>query len=68
MTFISDKPGVEMRHHIGLDNIMWSSDYPHPDSTWPESQKVIEWQMEGVPDDDRRKIVCDNAVRLYHLV
>ena len=67
LTFISDRPGVEMRHHIGVDKILWSSDYPHPDSTWPRSRESIEWQMAGLPEEERRKIVCDNAARLYHL-
>ena len=67
LTFIRDKPGVELRHYIGVDNIMWSSDYPHPESTWPESQKSIEWQMGSIPVLERRKIVCDNGMKLYGL-
>ena len=46
---------------------MWSSDYPHSDSTWPESLKFIDLQFGDLPEDERRKIVCDNAVGLYHL-
>ncbi len=66
-TFIQDKPGVDNRHHIGVENIMWSSDYPHSDSTWPESRKFIDLQFGGLPEEDRRKIICDNAAGLYHL-
>jgi len=46
---------------------MWASDYPHSDSTWPHSQKVIERDFAGVPDDDLRAILHDNAARLYNL-
>ncbi len=64
-TFIRDRSGVKIRHEIGLGNIMWSSDYPHSDSTWPNSAKTLEEHFEGVPERDRRAIVCDNAARLY---
>ncbi len=67
LTFMDDKPGIESRAHIGVDNLMWASDYPHPDSTWPHSQQVIERQMAGVPAAERRKIVAENACRLYRL-
>jgi predicted TIM-barrel fold metal-dependent hydrolase len=46
---------------------MWSSDYPHSDSTWPHSREVIAKDFAGVPEEDRRKILCENAVRLYQL-
>ena len=67
LTFMYDKPGVELRHHIGVDNIMWSSDYPHGQSTWPESQHYIEWQFGDVSEEDRRKITCDNVLNLYRI-
>ena len=67
MTFMRDKAGVELRHEIGVDNIMWASDYPHPDSTWPESRRFIEWQMSGIPEGERRKILSDNVTKLYRL-
>ena len=64
-TFIEDPEGIAIRHRIGVDNIMWSSDYPHTDSTWPHSQKAIAEHFVGVPEGERRKMVCDNAARLY---
>ncbi len=67
LTFMVDKAGVDNRAHVGIDNIMWASDYPHPDSTWPDSQKFIEMQFAGVPAAERRKIVAENACRLYGL-
>ena len=41
-TFIEDKIGMMIRKEIGVDNLMWSSDYPHTDTTWPDSRKYIE--------------------------
>ncbi len=65
LTFMRDRSGVEMRHHIGTDKLMWSSDYPHGDSTWPDSRKILAYLFEGVPDADRRKIVYENVKQLY---
>ena len=46
---------------------MWASDYPHSDSTWPHSRKVIERDFAGVPSDELARIVGDNAAELYGL-
>ena len=66
-TFQKDPVAVETRERVGLDRLMWASDYPHSDSTWPHSQKVIERDFAGVPDDDLRAILHDNAATLYNL-
>ena len=52
---------------IGEDNIMWGSDYPHPDSLWPELHNVLAENLAAFTPSVRRKIVCDNVARLYHL-
>ena len=39
--FISDPVGVQLRHHIGIDNIAWECDYPHSDSSWPEAPEEL---------------------------
>ncbi|MSQ26461.1 MAG: amidohydrolase [Dehalococcoidia bacterium] len=59
--------GPAVRHHIGLDNIMWESDFPHPTCTWPNSQSYIHRSMDSWPEAERHKVLVDNAVRLYHL-
>jgi len=41
------------------------SDFPHPDGVWPDSQAFIERVLADVPAASRRKLVCDNAARLY---
>jgi predicted TIM-barrel fold metal-dependent hydrolase len=66
LTFMRDRSGVMLRSIIGVENLMWASDYPHLDSTWPNSMKMIERIFAGVPEGERRKIVCENAANLYH--
>ncbi len=51
-------------HRIGVDNLLWATDYPHPDSTWPESRAVIAEQFTGCSKAEVRQLVCDNAARL----
>jgi len=46
---------------------MWGSDYPHTESTFPQSRKILERILDGVPDGERQKITRDNAARLYQL-
>ena len=66
-TFIDDSVGVENRHQIGIDNIMWSSDYPHTASTWPHSQDIIARDFKAAPDAEKWKIVRENVIALYGL-
>ncbi len=66
-TFMRDSAGVLTRNLVGINNLMWCSDYPHDDSTWPESQKVVAEQFKNIPERDRVKITCLNAARLYGL-
>jgi predicted TIM-barrel fold metal-dependent hydrolase len=64
-TFEEDIPGIKLRHDIGIEALMWASDYPHSATTWPESAKSIEETFVGVPEPELRKIVHDNAAKLY---
>ena len=66
-TFEEDVFGVEQRHRIGVDNLMWATDYPHPDCTWPESQQVLETHFASIPLAEARKIIGGNAARVYRL-
>ena len=66
-TFIDDVVGVRNRDVIGVENIMWSSDYPHVNSSWPESRVYIEKHFGDVPPEERRLMVGGNAARLYRL-
>jgi len=64
-TFIDDSFGVASRHWIGVDNVMWSSDYPHTASTWPHSRDIIERDFKDVSEVEKRKIVRENVAKLY---
>ena len=66
-TFIDDPVGLRERHALGVDNLLWSSDYPHGESTFPRSREHVAAAFAGIPAEERRKIVCDNARRLYRL-
>jgi len=66
-TFEDDPVGIATRQWTGVETLMWATDYPHPDSTWPDSAKVLEQHFKGVPEAEKRMIVHDNAARLYQL-
>ncbi|MEY2425577.1 MAG: hypothetical protein QOI61_1149 [Actinomycetota bacterium] len=67
LTFIDEPESVQNLRHLMLDNIMWSTDYPHPACSWPRSQEIIERNFAGVPDDERTKILSGNAERVWNL-
>jgi hypothetical protein len=62
-----DATGIKTRHHIGLDNILWSTNFPQTTSTWPESRRAIARCFDAVPERERRQVLADNAARLYKL-
>ena len=59
--------GVQLREYIGIDNILWESDFPHITSTYPNSWSAVEHSLAGVPPADREKVLFRNAARLYRL-
>jgi predicted TIM-barrel fold metal-dependent hydrolase len=65
--FIQEEAGLELRHRIGVDKILCEVDYPHSDTTWPNSRKVLAELLHDVPDDEARMIVGGNAARLLRL-
>jgi len=66
-TFQDDPWAVATRDEVGAGRLMWASDYPHSDSTWPHSRKVIDRDFAGVPTPDVEAICGGNAARLYDL-
>ncbi|MGH7931636.1 MAG: amidohydrolase family protein [Candidatus Binataceae bacterium] len=66
-TFQDDPLGPATCQFFGEDNYMWASDFPHADSTFPHSLKVIEQNFAGVPEAVTRKIVFETANRLYDM-
>ena len=65
--FWDDPIGIELRHHVGVDRIMWSTDFPHIVTRWPESRKLVEQQFAGVPEDEKQAMLAGNAVKFFHL-
>ncbi|MEO6091873.1 MAG: amidohydrolase family protein [Novosphingobium sp.] len=66
-SFIQDRTGILNRDLPGAGNIMWSSDYPHSETTFPNSHAIIRRDFEGIPEADIRDIICNNAKRLLRL-
>jgi predicted TIM-barrel fold metal-dependent hydrolase len=64
-TYQTDPIGIKLIDELGADKVMWGSDFPHPDGVWPDSQEYIERELGDLPTATRRKIVCENAARLY---
>ena len=64
-TFIDDAFGVAHRHDIGVENLLWSSDFPHSATFWPHSREKIAKDFQLVDDDDKQKILCRNTAKLY---
>jgi predicted TIM-barrel fold metal-dependent hydrolase len=56
---------VEVRHAIGLGNLMWGSDYPHPEGTWPETRAHMLEAFRGVPELELEALLGGNAARVY---
>lgn len=64
--FMEDDIGVRLISEIGTDNLLWGNDFPHAESTWPQSKEFLDRIFTGAPEDARRKITCDNAARMFH--
>ncbi len=66
-TFEEEPFGPELIPLLGPENFMWACDYPHPDSTWPESRKAIEHALGKLAPDAVRKVTGENCRALYKL-
>jgi len=67
-TFQFDPICTKLIDDIGVETLMWGSDYPHTDGIWPESSKYIEEQFEGLSPEVVHKITCENAAKFYGLI
>ncbi|MFK7894626.1 MAG: amidohydrolase family protein [Myxococcota bacterium] len=68
LTFIDEPFAYEnAKRSLGVENVMWSSDYPHPVSSWPRSQSTFERMFSEIPEADRLKIGSQNAERVWRL-
>lgn len=62
---LDDPSAIQLRHRIGVDRIMVESDYPHADSTWPDTQAVLDAMLREVPAEEARLITHGNAARVF---
>jgi predicted TIM-barrel fold metal-dependent hydrolase len=67
-TFQYDRVGTKLIEDMGVETLMWGSDFPHPDGVWPESKKYIDDQFKHLPPDIVYKMTCENAGKFYGLI
>ncbi len=68
VTYEDEKLGVELIPRIGIGNVMWASDYPHGDSTWPHSRKALaESELAKHGEEVLRRVACENCAELYNI-
>ena len=68
MSFQQDALGIRLRDIIGVDNLLWGSDYPHQDSTFPRSQQILREILADCTEEGKAMIVGGNAARVYRLI
>ncbi len=67
MCFFKDRTGIDARETIGLDRILFETDYPHSDSTWPDTRSVAARLLDGLTSHEVHRIVRGNAIDLFSL-
>lgn len=67
VTFMDDPVGLSLSHFYGEDNFGWASDYPHGQSTFPDSQEVVDENFAGISEEIKRKITRTNTINLYDI-
>ncbi|MDA8399695.1 MAG: amidohydrolase family protein [Actinomycetota bacterium] len=66
-TFLVDDTGIDTIERIGTRNVMWESDYPHTDTTWPKSRELIKTHLGHLAPEILHDVIAGNAVRVYSL-
>jgi predicted TIM-barrel fold metal-dependent hydrolase len=62
-----DEGSMAVRHAIGMDNVMWGTDFPHPEGSWPETLDKMKRYLTGIPEDELTKMLGTNAIACYGL-
>jgi predicted TIM-barrel fold metal-dependent hydrolase len=66
-TFMVDTVGMQLRDRMNIDHLMWSTDYPHTGTDWPNSRVTIDRLFRGIPKVEVKKMLHDNVRALYRL-
>jgi len=66
-TFMVDRSGLELRHRLNLGHLLWSTDYPHSGTDWPDSGITIERVFRGIPQSQVKRMLHTNCRELYGL-
>jgi predicted TIM-barrel fold metal-dependent hydrolase len=64
-TTFSDERTLALRAEIGVERIMFETDFPHTDSSWPDSQAIVAAQLAGVPKSEADRMTFQNAAEIY---
>lgn len=64
-TFVSEQAAIDDRHYLGVENIMWSTDFPHPCCNWPNAAAKVDSFFAGVPEEEIHKITWENGAKMY---
>ena len=67
LSFQEDELGIQQRDLIGIDALLWASDYPHPEGTFPRSREILEEILADCTEEEKAKIAGTNSVRVYNL-
>jgi predicted TIM-barrel fold metal-dependent hydrolase len=67
VTFQDEPTAIKFRHQIGVENLMWGSDVPHNEGTWPHTREVTERVFAGVSDAERSAITRENFTSLFRI-
>jgi predicted TIM-barrel fold metal-dependent hydrolase len=62
-----ERTAIEMRHRIGVDNLMFATDFPHIECDWPETRSYADRMFAGVPWDEAYPILAGNMIKFFHL-
>jgi predicted TIM-barrel fold metal-dependent hydrolase len=65
ISFQEDELGIKLREYAGVNTLMWGSDYPHAESTFPKSREIVDRILEGVPEDEKVLIAGENCARVF---
>ena len=65
LCFQEDDLGIQLREYVGINTLMWGSDYPHAESTFPKSREIVDRILDGVPEEEKVLIAGENCAKMF---